>query len=75
VKQGDKFAAVLSIFAIHAAAESMNAKWRFHRQDSSVSSKNYMKKKRNTVSARWASTGPSMQTMLRLSFYREKSLI
>jgi hypothetical protein len=42
VKQGDVLAPVLFLFAIQAAAESTNEKWRFRKPDLPVLSKSYM---------------------------------
>jgi hypothetical protein len=55
----------------------MNEKWRFRQLDLSVSSQSYMNKQDTVKKGQRPLdlTVPSMQTMLRLSFYQEEELI
>jgi hypothetical protein len=54
----------------------MNSKWPFRKPDLSITLISYTKKRDSPrkVNALRLSIGPSLPTMLRLSFYREKSL-
>jgi hypothetical protein len=74
VQLGENHVPVLFLFAIQAAVESMNSKWPFRKPDLSITSISYTNTRDSPRKVKLA-IGPSMQMMLRLSFYREKSFL